>query len=63
MDGQQIAVVVVVAGAALYVLRSIWRSIALSGKDGCGNGCGHCATPAKETPRPGMIPLEQVRVK
>jgi hypothetical protein len=63
MDGQLIAASILVSGAAAYVLRAVWRSIRLSGKEGCASGCGHCATPAKDTQRSGMIPLEQIRAK
>ena len=47
-----------IALAAAYVLRSLWRAV--SGvKAACGSGCGKCSTSVAEE-RPGMIPLSQI---
>ena len=61
MDFQLTAVWLIVAGAALYVVRALWKSLRGSGK-ACGSGCGKCAT-AKDDEQPGRIPLEQVKTK
>jgi len=60
MDIQVIAVIVLVAVSALYVMWAGYRSLT-GARSGCGSGCGKCAAPAEETKRPGMIQLEQVR--
>lgn len=56
MDFQLLAVWIIVALAALYVGRSIWKAIRQSGK-GCAGGCGRCAAPAPDE-KPGRVPLK-----
>lgn len=58
MDGQLIAVVVIVLAAAGYVLQSAWR-VFRGKKAGCASGCGKC-TPA-EPPKAGRVALPQVK--
>jgi hypothetical protein len=55
---QLIATGLIVALAAVYLLRAGRRALAGSGKS-CGSGCGKCATETTGA-REGMIPLEQV---
>jgi hypothetical protein len=61
MDFQLIMVWVLVAAAAIYIVRSLWKSLLGSGK-GCGSGCGKCAT-TKNDEKPGRIPLEQLKTR
>ncbi len=62
MEFQLIAVWVIVAAAALYVMRALWKSLRGSGK-GCASGCGKCAPTTTDEAKPGRIPLEQAKVK
>ena len=57
MSGQTIAVIVLVALAALYVLRAFRLSVR---GGSCGSGCGKCSKPAAEEIRPGTISLKQI---
>ena len=58
MSGQLIAALIFIGLAAVYVLFSLVRS--LTGKKGCGSGCGRCATSHEEPARSGLISLKQV---
>ena len=59
MDWQFSIALALIALSGTYIVRSIWRAVAGTGKSGCGSGCGKCAKPA-DGERAGMIPLEQV---
>ena len=59
MDWQFAITVLLVAGAAGYVLRTVLRPILGRGRAGCGSGCGKCAAPKLPTP-PGRIRLPQM---
>lgn len=59
METQLIATYVLVAAAAFYIGRSLWKSLRGSGK-GCGAGCGKCAA-ITDSDKPGRIPLGQVK--
>jgi FeoB-associated Cys-rich membrane protein len=56
---QLIVVGVLVAAAALYVVRGAWKTWSGKSAKGCGAGCGKCATPAAEPKRDGRFPLPQ----
>ena len=47
---QLVVVLLVVAGAALYVLRATWKTWFGAAKSGCASGCGKCSAPAAEPP-------------
>jgi len=53
---QLIAVGVVVAFAAGYILRATWKTW-VGKKAGCGSGCGKCSTPTPEPDPPGRRSL------
>jgi len=56
----QLAIVgVLVAAAALYVVRAAWRTWAGKSAAGCGSGCGKCAASVPEVKRDGRFPLPQ----
>jgi len=57
MSGQLIAALVFVGMAGVFVLRSLWQSIA---KGGGATGCGKCTAKLPETSRPGAISLPRV---
>jgi hypothetical protein len=42
---QFIVVGVIVAFAAAYVLRAMWKTWFAKSQPGCGSGCGKCSTP------------------
>ena len=54
---QLIAVALLVALAAGYVLRATWKTWFGKSKAGCGSGCGKCAAPAPDADTPGRRPL------
>ena len=54
---QLIAVGLIVAFAAAYVLRSTYRTWFGGSKPACASGCGKCAVPATEAPANGRRPL------
>jgi hypothetical protein len=54
---QLIAVGLIVAFAAGYVLRTTWKTLFSASKPGCGSGCGKCATPAPDSGANGRHPL------
>ena len=56
---QLVLVAAVVAAAALYVARSVWKTWAGKSVKGCGAGCGKCVVPAAETKVEGRFPLPQ----
>jgi FeoB-associated Cys-rich membrane protein len=56
---QLIVVGVLIAMAAVYVVRSAWRTWFGKSAKGCGSGCGKCATPAAEAKQDGRFPLPQ----
>jgi hypothetical protein len=58
MNGQLIAVVVLVGLAMIYVLRAIRLSMR---QGNCGTACGRCASDAHEETRSGTIPLPQIK--
>jgi bacterioferritin-associated ferredoxin len=58
MTGQLLAALIFIGAAAIYVLVSFVRS--LTGKKGCGSGCGRCARTHVEPERAGLISLQQV---
>ena len=56
----QLAIVgLLVAGAALYVLRAAWKTWLGKSASGCGSGCGKCAASVPEVKREGRFPLPQ----
>jgi hypothetical protein len=60
MELQLIAVVVIVAAAAAFLIRATWKTWT-GKKSGCVSGCGKCGTPAPSTPEAkGRISLPQV---
>jgi len=62
VDWQLLLTYVVVALAALYVLRAVLRPLLGRGGGGCGPACGKCAAP--EPARvPGRIGLPQLPSK
>ena len=56
---QLAATLTIVALAAAYVLRALYRTVA-GKKAGCGSGCGKCAVPTAPEPT-GRISLPQIR--
>lgn len=54
---QDILVYIIVAGAAFYLVRTVWLIIGggKSGCDGCGSGC---ASKAKPAPSSGLLQIE-----
>jgi hypothetical protein len=54
---QLVAVGLIVALAAGYVLRATWKTWFGRSKAGCGSGCGTCATPAPDSDPPGRRSL------
>ncbi len=54
---QLVAVGVVVALAAGYILRATWKTWFGASKPGCGSGCGKCAAPTTEPEVKGRRPL------
>jgi hypothetical protein len=49
MTAQLAAVIAIVAGAAAYLGRSLWRRWKSAGADGGCGGCDHCAArPSRE---------------
>jgi hypothetical protein len=62
MDGQTIAVVLIVAAAVLYLARATWRTWG-GAKGGCGGGCGCKTAPPAGGERPTFIPAEQVGLR
>lgn len=56
---QYIATLILIALAASWVVRGVWRALGKKEATGCGHGCGGCA-PAPEAPVPGRIGLPQV---
>lgn len=54
---QLIVVGLLIALAAGYILRAIWKTWFGGSKAGCGSGCGKCATPASEPEVKGRRPL------
>jgi len=58
MDWQLWITGILIALAAAYVLRSLWRAVK-GAKAACGSGCGKCSTSVAEE-RPGMISLSQI---
>jgi hypothetical protein len=63
MIGQLAAVMLIVAGAALYLAWQTWRSLA--GRKGCASGCGCTkATKAEEAPQTAvLISPEQITLR
>jgi FeoB-associated Cys-rich membrane protein len=61
MSGQLIAALIIIGCAAAFVLYSLIRS--LTGKKGCGSGCGRCGGSQEESKRSGLISLKQVSEK
>ena len=73
MNVQQILALICVGFAAAFLLRLLVGSLRafLSGKGGCGSGCGKCSfapkdpLPGKKAPsqgRPDIIPLTEIRL-
>lgn len=61
MDWQSIIAVVIVAGAAVYLLQGMWRSWRV-GKSGCGSG--GCGCKQNQTPRSeSLIPSETIKLR
>jgi hypothetical protein len=56
---QLVIVGVLVAAAALYVVRAAWRTWAGKSAASCGSGCGKCAASVPEVKRDGRFPLPQ----
>jgi hypothetical protein len=54
---QLILVGVVVAGAAVYVLRAAWKSWFGKSSKGCGASCGKCSTEPPQREQDGRFPL------
>jgi hypothetical protein len=48
---QLVAVALLVALAATYILRATWRTWFGASRSGCGSGCGKCAASAPEIPQ------------
>jgi len=59
IDVQLAIALLIVAGAASYVVRSVWKTT-FGTKRGCGSGCGKCAVPPASAPQKGRIELPQV---
>ena len=59
MTTQLVLVLLIVAGAALYVGRQTWRSWSATGKSGCGGGCGCAMKKPEAASTPTLIPVEQ----
>lgn len=58
MSVQLIVVVLIITGAAGYVLRAAWRTWFAAPTPGCGSGCGKCAAnPPEPPPQNGRRPL------
>lgn len=57
---QLVIVGVLIAAAAVYVVRSAWQTWFSESSKTCGSGCGKCATPAPPEPeQKGRFPLPQ----
>jgi FeoB-associated Cys-rich membrane protein len=56
---QLVLVSIVVAAAALFVLRATWKTWFRKSASACGSGCGKCATPEAEPKQDGRFPLPQ----
>ncbi|GAB4459169.1 MAG: hypothetical protein OHK0029_21340 [Armatimonadaceae bacterium] len=57
MDWQQIISLILVAMAAVYVARQLWRQMSAGEDGGCG-GCNGCGKPSPMTrPAPKAVPL------
>jgi hypothetical protein len=68
MDMQQIVVWVIVAVAAVYLLRNTlaaWKRMRNPKSGGCASGCGKCGYAPKDVPEPNaaFIPLSSVKQK
>jgi len=65
MNWQTVLVVLLVAGAAVYVARRMWRTW-MSAKDGCAGSCG-CSSAAKQAAGTGapavFLPAEQLTLR
>lgn len=71
MNLQQFLALILVSLAAIYLARNMVRALRsfLSGKSGCGDGCGKCGfaptdspgRPAETARRPDIIPLSEIR--
>jgi hypothetical protein len=60
MDPELITVLVIVAGAAVYLSRRTWQT--WSGKKaGCGNGCNCSGKKAEDAPK--LIPSEHLTLR
>jgi hypothetical protein len=59
MDGQMIVVVMLVATAAVYLIRRSWRTWT-GKKAGCGSGCA-CGKPTQQ--RGGLIPSAELTLR
>jgi hypothetical protein len=66
MTGELAVVAVIVAVAALYLVRSAWRTWAGGKKAGCGGNCG-CGAKTAATPGAAgnvtLIPLDQIGLR
>ena len=56
-----VAVSLIVAGAAAYLVRRAWRSWRFSGR-GCGGSCG-CSGTKREDTSAGFIPADQLTLR
>jgi hypothetical protein len=57
---QLVLVGLLVAAAAVYVLRSAWKTWAGKSEHGCGAACGKCSTATTEPKQEGRFPLPQL---
>ena len=57
---QLVLVGVLIAVAAVYVLRATWKTWFGKSSKGCGAGCGKCPAPAAEPKQEGRFPLQQL---
>lgn len=56
---QLVVVGLIVLAAVLYLVRAAWKMVTGRSANGCGSGCGKCATQAPEPKRDGRFPLPQ----
>ena len=59
-DNWQLVIVgAIVAGAAAWLLREVWRIVRPGKQSGCGS-CGSCATPGNAAEHPSFVSLEKL---